>query len=127
MGAVLRVNCPCQCSFRIIREMRHAFRKSVRLEGLFAQDVSQLNKMAVVNVWGPMVVTNLSKTGLKFAAEKASLLRIGDRVHLRFYLDNSSKTLIKKPARVKSIQGDTVGCEFIGSDRYDVTLGFYFL
>jgi hypothetical protein len=127
MGAVLRVNCPCQCSFRIIREMRHAFRKSVRLEGLFAQDVSQLNKMAVVNVWGPMVVTNISKTGLKFAAEKASLLRIGDRVHLRFYLDNSSKTLIKKPARVKSIQGDTVGCEFIGSDRYDVTLGFYFL
>jgi hypothetical protein len=83
--------------------------------------------MAVVNVWGPMVVTNLSKTGLKFAAEKASLLRIGDRVHLRFYLDNSSKTLIKKPARVKSIRGDTVGCEFIGSDRYDVTLGFYFL
>ncbi len=127
MGAVLRVNCPCQCSFRIVREMRHTFRKAVRLDGLFAQDVSHLNKMAVVNVWGPMVVTNISKTGLNFTAEKASLLRRGDRVHLRFYLDNSSKTLIKKSARVKSIQGDTVGCEFIGSDRYDVTLGFYFL
>ena len=127
MGAVLRVNCPCQCSFRIIREMRHTFRKSVRLDGLFAQDVSHLNKMAVVNVWGPMVVTNISKTGLSFTAEKASLLRRGDRVHLRFYLDNSSKTLIKKSAGVKSVQGDAVGCEFIGSDRYDVTLGFYFL
>ncbi len=127
MGAVLRVNCPCQCSFRIIREMRHTFRKTVRLDGLFAQDVSHLNKMAVVNVWGPMVVTNISKTGLSFTAEKASLLHTGDRVHLRFYLDNSSKTLIKKSAQVKSIQGDTVGCEFLGSDRYDVTLGFYFL
>ncbi len=127
MGAVLRVNCPCQCSFRIIRELRQTYRKAVRLDGLFAQDVSHLNKMAVVNVWGPMVVTNISKTGLKFTAEKASLLRQGDRVHLRFYLDNSSKTLIKKPAQVKSIRGDTVGCEFLGSDRYDVTLGFYFL
>ena len=127
MGAVLRVNCPCHCSFRIIREMRHTYRKAVRLDGLFAQDVSDLNKMAVVNVWGPMVVTNISKTGLKFTAQKASLLRNGDRVHLRFYLDNSAKTLIKKSAQVKSIQGDTVGCEFLGSDRYDVTLGFYFL
>ncbi len=127
MGAVLRVNCPCNCSFRIIREMRHTYRKAVRLEGLFAQDVSDLNKMAVVNVWGPMVVTNISKTGLKFTADKASLLRNGDRVHLRFYLDNSAKTLIKKSAQVKSIQGDTAGCEFLGSDRYDVTLGFYFL
>ncbi len=127
MGAVLRVNCPCNCSFRIIREMRHTYRKAVRLEGLFAQDVSDLNKMAVVNVWGPMVVTNISKTGLKFTADKASLLRNGDRVHLRFYLDNSAKTLIKKSAQVISIQGDTAGCEFLGSDRYDVTLGFYFL
>ncbi|MDJ0801479.1 MAG: zinc ribbon domain-containing protein [Desulfobacterales bacterium] len=127
MGAVLRVNCPCQCSFRILREMRHTFRKAVQLDGLFAQDMSHLNKMAVVNVWGPMVVTNISKTGLKFTAEKASLLHLEDRVHLRFYLDNSSKTLIKKSALVKSIRGDTVGCEFLGSDRYDVTLGFYFL
>jgi hypothetical protein len=127
MGAVLRVQCPCQCSFRIIREMRHTFRKAVRLDGLFAQDVNDLNKMAVVNIWGPMVVTNLSKTGLNFTAEKAGLLKPGDRVHLRFYLDNSSKTLIKKPAQVKSVRGDTVGCQFKGTDRYDVTLGFYFL
>ncbi len=127
MGAVLRVNCPCSCSFRIIRELRHSFRKAVQLEGLFAQDVSDLNKIAVVNVWGPMVVRDISKAGLKFTSEKAGLLKSGDRVHLRFYLDNSSKSLIKKSAQVKSVKGDKVGCEFLGSDRYDVTLGFYFL
>jgi hypothetical protein len=127
LGAVLKVTCPCGDSFRILRELRHAFRKAVRLDGLFAQNVSDLNKMAVVNVWGPMVVTNLSKSGLSFTAEKAGLLKPGDRVHLRFYLDNSSKTLIKKPALVKSVQGDTVGCQFEGTDRHDVTLGFYFL
>lgn len=127
VGAVLRVECPCHCTFRIIREMRHTFRKTVRLEGLFAQDVNDLNKMAVVNIWGPMVVTNISKTGVNFTSDKAGLLRSGDRVHLRFYLDNSSKTLIKKNAQVKSVHGDTVGCQFQGTDRYDVTLGFYFL
>jgi hypothetical protein len=74
-----------------------------------------------------MVVTNLSKTGLNFTSDKAGQLRPGDRVQLRFYLDNSSKTLIKKRAQVRSVLEDTVGCQFKGSDRYDVTLGFYFL
>ncbi len=127
MGAVLSVSCPCRCTFRIIREMRHSFRKAVRLEGIFAQDINHINKLAVSNVWGPMVVTNLSKTGLNFTSDKAGLLRCGDRVQLRFYLDNSSKTLIKKPGQVKSVLKDTVGCQFKGTDRYDVTLGFYFL
>ncbi len=127
MGSVLNVNCPCRCTFRIIREMRQSYRKAVRLEGIFAQDVSDINKLKIDNVWGPMVVTNLSKTGLNFTSDKAGRLRCGDQVQLRFYLDNSSKTLIKKPAQVKSVHKDTVGCQFKGSDRYDVTLGFYFL
>ncbi|MBL0713834.1 MAG: zinc ribbon domain-containing protein [Desulfosarcina sp.] len=127
MGAVLGVNCPCHCTFRIIREMRHAFRKAVRLEGVFAQDLGDLHKMAAANVWGPMVVTDLSKSGLNFTSDKAGLLRIGDHVQLRFYLDNSSKTLIKKSALVKAATANTAGCQFEGTDRYDVTLGFYFL
>ena len=127
MGSVLNVNCPCRCIFRIIREMRQSYRKAVCLEGIFAQDVSDINKLKVDNVWGPMMVTNLSKTGLNFTSDKAGRLRRGDQLQLRFYLDNSSKTLIKKPAEVKSVHKDTVGCQFKGSDRYDVTLGFYFL
>lgn len=127
MGSVLNVNCPCLCNFQIIREMRRSFRKAVRLEGIFARDVSDINKLEIDNVWGPMVVTNLSKTGLNFTSDKAGRLRPGDRVQLRFYLDNSSKTLIKKRAQVRSVLEDTVGCQFKGSDRYDVTLGFYFL
>ena len=127
MGAVLSVNCPCRCSFRIIREMRHAYRKAVRLEGLFARDANDLNQMAVAHIWGPMVVQNLSKTGLNFTADNAGRLNIGDRVHLRFHLDNSSKSLIKKSAQVKSVRGASVGCQFLNADRYDITLGFYFL
>lgn len=127
MGAVLSVNCPCRCSFRIIREMRQAYRKTVRLEGLFAQDINDLNKISVAHIWGPMVVQNLSKTGLNFTADKAGRLRTGDRVHLRFHLDNSSQSLIKKSAQVKSVRGDRVGCQFLNTDRYDITLGFYFL
>jgi hypothetical protein len=141
MGAVLRVNCPCHCSFRIIREMRRAYRKTVRLEGLFAQnlndlnqlaglfnqDLNGLNQMSVTHIWGPMVVQNLSKTGLNFTTDKAGLLRTGDRLHLRFHLDNNSKSLIKKSAQVKSVRGDSVGCQFLNADRYDITLGFYFL
>lgn len=127
LGWVLKVKCPCTCTFNIIREMRHTYRKDVHLEGFFAQEIYGINKVATASAWGPMEVTNISKNGVNFITKKAQGLQVGDMVHLRFYLDNSSKTLIKKSAEVKSVRKSNVGCQFKGTDRHDVTLGFYFL
>jgi len=127
VGSAVRVQCPNDHRFRIIRELRTIYRKQVRLEGYFAQALHNGNKLASGDVWGPMVVQNLSKAGLKFVCGNANQLRIGDRLQVRFNLDNANLTLIKKAVIVKSVHADTVGCQFHGTDKYDAALGFYFL
>ena len=127
MGSTVRVQCPCKHRFRIIRELRATFRKEVRLEGYFAQALHNGNKLMSGSVWGPMVVRDLSRSGLKFTCSNAALLRAGDRLQVRFNLDNANQTLIKKTVVVKSVNVDMVGCQFHGTDRYDAALGFYFL
>jgi Double zinc ribbon/PilZ domain len=127
MGSAVRIKCPCGHRFRIIRELRSIYRKQVRLEGYFAQARYTGNMVAPGDVWGPMVVQNLSKAGLKFSCGNAGQLRPGDRLQVRFNLDNANQTLIKKTVIVKSVHADTVGVQFHGTDRYDAALGFYFL
>ncbi len=126
-GWILKVTCSCDHTFRVIREMRYTYRKNVQLEGLFAQEVNDVNKLAVSRSWSAIEVTNISKNGLNFTSPSARMLQKGDLVQLKFNLDNSSKSLIEKPAEIKSIRKNNVGCNFKGSDKHDVTLGFYFL
>lgn len=127
LGFALRVTCPCSHLFSIMREQRTAYRKTVRLDGFFSQAPETDRRDKNTGMWGPMVVKNLSKTGLEFSSTKSSRIHPGERLSLRFTLDNTSQTLIKKTARVKSADGGVVRCQFEGSDRYDITLGFYFL
>ena len=127
MGSAVRVQCPNNHRFRIIRELRTSYRKQVRLEGYFAQALHNGNKLTSGDVWGPMVVQDLSKTGLKFTCGNANQLRTGDRLQVRFNLDNANQTLIKKAVLVKSVHADTVGCHFDSADKFDAALGFYFL
>jgi hypothetical protein len=127
MGFALHAICLCDHQFPIMRERRAAYRKSVYLEGFYNQVIRGVTKTAAGPAWGRMVVRDLSKAGLSFTTPKASLLRPGDPLLLQFNLDNGPCTLIKKRAVVKSVRDETVGCQFEGSDRYDVSLGFYFI
>lgn len=127
LGWQLRVSCPCSCTFRIFRELRSANRKDVDLEGHFAENQPDPGKLATSNSWGPIRVTNLSKTGLRFTTERIEFLQLGQQIRLKFNLDNDSHTPIEKNAEVISLHESSAGCRFLGKDRYDVTLGFYFL
>ena len=126
-GWILKVTCPCSCSFRIIREMRKAYRKEVQLSGSFAIDSGGLNKSTVLEKWLSMEVTNISKGGLNFKTPMTLLLKVGDNIQLRFTLDNSKKSLIKTSAIIHSVGNNAVGCQFQNTDEYDSILGFYFL
>ena len=127
MGAAVRAQCPCGRRFRIVRELRRSYRKKVRLEGYFAQALENSNKLTPGEVWGPMTVEDLSRKGLKFTCRNAGRLRPGDRLQVRFNLDNANRSLVKKTVVVKSVQDDAAGCQFHGTDAYDAVLGFYFL
>lgn len=127
LGWVLRIVCPCKHTFTINREMRHAYRKAVQFDGLFAKEIDDTNKLAVTKGWSAIEVTNISKRGLNFTTPNARMLNVGELVQVKFNLDNSSKTLIEKSAEIKSIRTNNVGCQFQGSGKQDVSLGFYFI
>ena len=127
LGNAISIQCPCSKQFTAVLEKRHYYRKSVQLEGFFTLkgDLGAVDTEG--SIWGPMVVQDLSKAGLRFSSQKAAMIHPGDFLMVRFNLDNSNQSLIYKPARVISVSGKAVGCRFEGSDSYDITLGFYFI
>ncbi len=127
LGNAISVLCPCRKQFAAVLEKRRSYRKSVQLDGYFSLKGDLGAVDADGSLWGPMVVKDLSKAGLRFSSEKADLVRPDDLLMVRFNLDNSNQALIHKPARVISIANNEVGCQFEGDDSYDITLGFYFI
>lgn len=126
-GWILGVTCSCNHSFRIIREMRKMHRKHVLLSGSFGRDPNNRNNAEAIDNWSAMKVTNISKSGLNFTTPISRVLQVGDKIHLRFNLDNSTKSLINKSAMIKSVRDNNVGCQFKSNGKQDTTLGFYFL
>ncbi len=127
LGNAIMAQCPCHERFAAVLEKRRAHRKSVNLEGYFTIAGEFGPNDAKGSIWGPMVVRNLSKTGLRFFSKRVDLIRPGDFLMVRFNLDNSNKALIHKQAEVIAIHEQEVGCRFKGADQYDITLGFYFI
>lgn len=127
LGNAVTVRCTCRKQFAAVLEKRRSVRKTVQLEGYFTVAGEHGTEDAKGNIWGPMVVKNLSKTGLRFSSPRVNLIEPGDLLMVRFNLNNSNKALIHKKAQVVSIQKNEVGCRFEGADEYDITLGFYFM
>jgi len=127
LGNAIGVTCPCRNQFVAVLEKRRSVRKQVQLEGYFSVS-GDLNPTADEgSIWGPMMVIDISKFGLRFSSEKAHLIHPGDQLMVRFNLDNTNQALIHKPVKVISVSGFEVGCQFQGEDSYDITLGFYFM
>jgi hypothetical protein len=127
LGNAITVQCTCQKRFAAVLEKRRSVRKAVHLEGYFTIVGEHGPDDAKESIWGPMVVKNLSKSGLRFSSPRRNLIRPGDLLMIRFNLDNSNNALIHKKAEVVSVDKKEVGCRFEGADEYDITLGFYFI
>lgn len=126
-GGSLRVDCPCHKLFAAVLEKRQFFRKSVRLDGYFSLGGDLGMDGSSGSIWGQMIVNDLSRAGLRFSTEKAHLIKPGDLLVVRFNLDNTSRALIQKTARVITVNESSIGCRFEGEDSFDITLGFYFM
>ncbi len=127
LGCRLRVICKCQNSFSIMREQRWFYRKNIELPGSFQIPKNKRMDHFSVKDWDPMLVTNLSKTGLCFTTTTGYSAENGDELKIKFKLNNSKETLIEKTAIVKSVNEKNIGCLFQGNDPCDVALGFYLL
>lgn len=116
----LRVKCKCGHVFNIKLEFRRHYRKSTELEGSYV--VSDPSKGD-----GKIKVINISFTGASFEMPGPHSLEVGQKGTLVFTLDDRKKTALKKGVIIKTVKGQTIGCEFIKDKAYEKELGFYLL
>jgi len=107
--------------------MRSFHRKAVKLEGVFMRTQGSNIVSDSINYSGKACITNVSKRGIGFITEGTNNLNTGDQVRIKFTLDNQSKSLITKHVLIKGINEHYAGGQFVGTDRSDITLGFYLM
>jgi hypothetical protein len=116
---VLKVKCACGCVFGLVIEQRKYYRKKTSLHGQYT--------VVGATETGSLVVEDLSLTGIGFQTRRAHHMQVGDRIAIRFTLDNPRKTEIYKTAVVRRMRDTFVGAEFCAGTAYDKELGFYLM
>ena len=64
-------------------------------------------------------------SGLRFSVNRHKDIKIGDRLHVRFTLDDLQAKEIDKEARVIDIRDDSYSCEFLNLAFKEKELGSY--
>lgn len=116
----INVKCKCKCGnvFKAVIERRRFYRKNIRFSGN-----CYLNKGLDKT---PIIITDISRSGVKFEHSNLQKFNVGDEILVEFYLDDAEKSLINKVIVIRSIAEDKVGAEFKSSEHYD-KLGSYLL
>lgn len=101
-----QVNARCSCGFTfpITLDKRRHRRKTTNLTGAFIHD--RLKIRGLINI------KNVSKSGIGFELNSKQFMHVGDRIVLKFNLDDQNKSFIYEEAIVKKIDGNYVGVEF---------------
>lgn len=105
----------------VVLERRKFYRKKVNLAGIF---VDQRGKKGII------VITNLSRSGLKFSLKSPWPFQLEDKISVEFHLDNTQRTFIKKDSKIKKIDDMVVSVKFSSTNTYsesDKSIGFYLM
>ncbi|OQY57522.1 MAG: hypothetical protein B6245_16595 [Desulfobacteraceae bacterium 4572_88] len=117
--------CVCGHSHTVLLERRKHYRKEVIIPGEYVFGRKR----------GMMTVMDLSRSGLKFEADETGKLRVGDKLSVRFRLEDTNRTLIEKEVVIRTISGGNIlGSEFSSRDArrpidkaYDMAIAHYIL
>ncbi len=126
IGTRLKVTCSCGHVMYIKVELRREHRKTVNLEGIFIRGRGERIAMKSDD-WGRILINNISRHGVGFKVTGKLDVRVNDRFRVKFTLDNTASSVVQKQVVVRSVTEETVGCQFVGKDPCDVTLGFYMM
>jgi hypothetical protein len=122
----LKARCPCGNSFTVFLERRKQYRKTVELRGTYLYTPS-CGASKIGQYWGSMIVTDISRTGIRMKVSVQPRLKVGDRITVEFNLDDAKNSLIKRDVIVQHIKGMEVGATYAMSQSYDNIIGFYLL
>ena len=126
VGTRFKATCSCGKTMYVKIELRREHRKSVTLEGVFIRGPG--DRIALKSDdWGRIQICDLSRNGIGFKAFDRPDMRVDDRFRVKFTLDNTARSVVQKQVVVRSVAKEAIGCQFVGQDPCDVTLGFYMM
>jgi hypothetical protein len=100
-------------------DRRRYYRKGVDLPGQYHNSRTDKHKK--------VQILDISFRGLKFTADELEDIQSGDLLSVSFTLDNAKRSQIKRRVKVRYVNQDQAGTEFINPPEYDKDLGFYLL
>ena len=126
----LKVRCRCRHLMTVDLDFRQKYRKSTNLHGEYAilTHEDQRKEMLEEPLFHKCLVANVSLTGLGLVVSGHGL-KVGDELRIRFTLDDRKKSKMDRTVKVRVIEKNYIGCEFIDDAyyQYDKTLGFYLM
>jgi hypothetical protein len=120
IGRVYKITCKCHHHFFAVFDRRKHRRKKLDLVGTYSLSRSFTDN--IINI------IDLSSGGLAFVRTDKNKLSIGDKISIRFNLDNPDGDLIECTAIIRNISNKKVSAEFVNmKGKMQTTLGFYLL
>lgn len=116
--AEVRLKCRCICghTYPVVLERRKHIRKEVNLVGTLTS-----GRRAI-----PVMVKNLSRSGMQLRSGPKNQLAPGDRAKVEFTLNDTHGSVINREVTIRSVSGNVLGVEFLSDEHYD-KLGAYLL
>ena len=112
--------CSCNEIFQVITIEQRAYpRKPVYLPGIYfyGQEDKRIQEM---------VVEDLSYGGALIKILAPHTIMYNDCLIIHFTLDDVANTIISEPVRVKRVQSDMIGVEFVNTSTLNHALAVYF-
>lgn len=103
----IEFECPCGYKSLILLERRKFYRKGTNLSGIYIFGVEEEQ---------PMTVKDLSLAGLKFKTESHIKFTVGDRLFVKFPVDDEDALFVRKEVIVKTVSDEVIGAEFCTTD-----------
>ena len=125
----LKVKCTCSNNFAVSLNFRERYRKSTDIDGKYGKVDHDIKVLEVQDPKNKCKIADLSLSGVALSINGAHDLQIGDDIMVSFTLDDTSRTDIKRLAKVRVVGQGFVGCKFdeVDSPLYDKALGFYLM
>lgn len=119
---LLKIKCACEKIFTAQLEYRQRVRKRTNLRGTYINHTQDGSS-------GSLVVSNVSLSGLEFTSLDHFNFKVDDELTIKFTLDDTHNSEIKKEAVVREIRRNSIGCEFEkgGGSAIDGPLGYYIM
>ncbi|MGV7225046.1 MAG: PilZ domain-containing protein [Nitrospinales bacterium] len=112
-----KAKCGCGESFWFTFEFRKNYRKNVRLPGEYI--------VKGTGEKGDVIIRDLSLTGIRFESLKPHEISTNDILEVKFKLDNSVRSEIRKLAKVIWVSDRIVAAHYSETKLFEKDLGFY--